>query len=812
MERTTAYAATAAVKPRRQAPLLVPATGLAPSLPAPSQWRTADAVSFQRAAGNLAVVGALTLQRQQDPPPPPPPVVSPEDRQKQLYATAVTRDVHPVDAATKANVEKAMSFAPLYNDIEEKAKIQKDFDETNRQLAEANNQLSIKTNNVKDVAGAPGGSGPGSGQPEQASAELEQAKVAVARLSKGAQDLGDQLKAKSDLVARQLKVLGLKDEGELVRFVEETFPSAFIDRGAQFAVSALEANRNAALKEQERYKQEHAGTGDRAGLQAAAHDLDARTREIAAIHASRTTELPEGGADQDDPRVKEYADIQEKITPKQAELDKKRAEYQLTYPILFKADPQQIATASPAQLDKLINGPVDTIIKNIDSTEADIQSRSLKVWKLKGKGVDIPALTKQDLRINPGSTLDAVIEKYAAEDKTPGEKVVEALDALSMVADSIALVTGPLGVAAAAGVNAVAAIANIAVDYKTFTQQQAAGNVAIDPEFQSMVAEEKSNGLDGLMFDLVRLGLSVVGIRAAIAAYKAARLAAMAKVAAVKIADEAQAIADLEKFKKSINGTSLDEPTKQRLVAEAERQFASQPKLLLKNVDQVGKELVVVGHTAKEAAKVRIARILDTYERNEFTKTFLEMSHNGRIRSLDEAGLREASLSDGTLKSYLAKYIDGPNASKYPGFVHPGPPRVIFLKPATETQLSSAVTHELVHELQKSTGDAAKYVNESPFFYYQEHQAYLEQQRFLNRVVADQGINVVPELERWLVKATREEITAHIAKYPGAPTPVAKIPVNEDELGEILQGMLDKNQKSRERLILSRAEALASKR
>ena len=51
-------------------------------------------------------------------------------------------------------------------------------------------------------------------------------------------------------------------------------------------------------------------------------------------------------------------------------------------------------------------------------------------------------------------------------------------------------------------------------------------------------------------------------------------------------------------------------------------------------------------------------------------------------------------------------------------------------------------------EFQKSTGDAAKYVKEAPFFYYQEHQAYLEQQRFLKRVVADQGIEAVATNER----------------------------------------------------------------
>jgi hypothetical protein len=75
-------------------------------------WSPTSIVEAQRSAGNVAVIGMLTLQRQQDIPAPPP-EVSPEDRQKQIYAATVTLDVSPIDAATKANVEKTLSFAPV---------------------------------------------------------------------------------------------------------------------------------------------------------------------------------------------------------------------------------------------------------------------------------------------------------------------------------------------------------------------------------------------------------------------------------------------------------------------------------------------------------------------------------------------------------------------------------------------------------------------------------------------------------------------------------------------------------------------------
>jgi hypothetical protein len=194
--------------------------------------------------------------------------------------------------------------------------------------------------------------------------------------------------------------------------------------------------------------------------------------------------------------------------PKQEELEKKTAEYRLKFPILFKVDAQQISATSDKELDALLNGPIGEVLDNIDKTEANVNDESLKVWKLRGKGANIVQLTKDDMGVVSGDTLDLVVEKYAAEDKTTGEVVTQALMALSMVADVIALVSGPMGVALAGGLSAVAAVAQVVQDYRTFSALGAAGGVALDPDAAKMAAEEPD--LEGLIYALAMAGIAAL--------------------------------------------------------------------------------------------------------------------------------------------------------------------------------------------------------------------------------------------------------------------------------------------------------------
>ena len=45
------------------------------------------------------------------------------------------------------------------------------------------------------------------------------------------------------------------------------------------------------------------------------------------------------------------------------------------------------------------------MLDNIETTEQNINSGDLKIWKLKAASIDLPRLTKDDMGIQPGSTL-----------------------------------------------------------------------------------------------------------------------------------------------------------------------------------------------------------------------------------------------------------------------------------------------------------------------------------------------------------------------------------------------------------------------
>ncbi|MFL6072431.1 MAG: hypothetical protein ACJ73S_03440 [Mycobacteriales bacterium] len=739
-------------------------------------------LSAQRLAGNRAVVRLLALQRQQDPPSPPP-VVSPEDRQRQLYAATTMRNVPPPDAVAKAGLARAVSFAPVYDDIQQRDKTRNELDGTRHALDEANNDLSIASNDVKDVSGAAGGTGPGSGEPEKTAAHVRKAKAEVGRLSMRVELLAGAFTHEDGLVKAELKQLGVQNESELLTFVEDTFPESFVTRGAQIALAQLEANKTAALKEQERYQKENSGSGDRKGLQDACRDLDARTKEIADIYSARTTTLPPGGADEADPGVRELAEVQSKAQPKQIELDKKRGEYQLKYPILFKLDPQAIVAAGDAQLDAIISGPVKVVLDNVEKTKANISDGSLKIWKLKAAGVDIPQLTRDDLGIQANSTLDRVVAKKAAEDKTAAEQVTEALNALSMVADVVALVTGPVGVAAAAGINAVAAVANVVQDYQDYSRQQAAGNIAIDPDAAAMV--QQNPDLEGLIFSLAMAAITALSasgaIRTVVNEYKKAKAAAK----------------NLSEFKKLIRETTLDDVVKERLVAEATTQFAKAPMVDAKLLKA---QFTAIGAGFGTGEKVSVARVLKAFSEDALAKSFLELE-GSRIFKATPEGIDAAFGAGSPRADELKKAYFGAGVKTVwsRGFTAEG---IAFIRPDSMAAVAEAVSHELPHVLQVKyeMGYACR------IFYFQEHQAFLKQQEFLRRArtaLGEAGFAEAFTAENWLVDATDERITEQITKDYGrlygkaATQPPSDIPVNREELNAQLQAMFDKEELKR---------------
>jgi len=686
----------------------------------------------------------LTVQRQEASPAPQPPA-SPEERQGQLYAATILREVPEPDPQTKANLGKVLSFAPVYEEIQDRDNVRKELESTKEQLDTATETRIRAKNSAQDVSGAPGGTGPDSGEPEKAAADLAAAIADEAHLSAQVELLASELKEKNDLVTRELAGLGVKDEKELQTFVEETFPNSFVERGKQIAVTQLEANRKAAEKERERYKAAHAGSGDRKGLQDACRDLDTRTQEIGRIAENRYTTLPPGGADPSDPGVQELKEIQEKIAPKQEELEKKRTEYQLKYPILFKLNPQQIASASDDQLDAILEGPVNVVLDNIEATEKNIEGSQLKIWKLKAAGIDLPRLTKEDMGIKPDSTLDMVIEKKAADDKTTGEIITQALNALSLVADTIALVTGPIGVAVAGGIAAVAAVANVVQDYQTYSATQAAGNVAIDPDAAKMAQDYPD--LEGLIFSLAMAGIAALlgagAIRQAVNTYRQALATAK----------------DLESFTKLINEAALDDPVKKRLIAEATSQFAKAPVV---DVKLLKAEFAAIGARFSTGETVSVARILHTVGEEALAKWFLEMEETKIFKLTPEAIEKVYAQNPSKINDLKTDYFGG-RFSNSAGFEENGK---AFIRPASYASVTSRVSHELSHALVARYEPGMIKLSR----YHNETMAFRTQRQLLQRARTQLGEAVFKEAfsdELWLVDATDERIMQYLRDTPG---------------------------------------------
>ena len=61
---------------------------------------------------------------------PAPAQVTPEDRQRQLYAATILRDVPAPDAGVKASLNKALSFAPVYEDIHDRDNVREETKRT----------------------------------------------------------------------------------------------------------------------------------------------------------------------------------------------------------------------------------------------------------------------------------------------------------------------------------------------------------------------------------------------------------------------------------------------------------------------------------------------------------------------------------------------------------------------------------------------------------------------------------------------------------------------------------------------------------
>ena len=350
---------------------------------------------------------------------------------------------------------------------------------------------------------------------------------------------------------------------------------------------------------------------------------------------------------------------------------------------------------------------------------------------------------------------------------------------MSIVADTIALVTGPVGAAVAAGIGAVAAVANVVQDYQTFTATQAARNVAIDPDAAQMAIDQPD--LEGLIFSLAMAGIAALiaggTIRAAVNKYREARNAAK----------------DLASFKKLIQETVLDDATREKLIAEATRQYAKSPVV---DVKLLKAEFAAIGASFSTEETVSVARILKTFGEEALTKSFLEMEGKKIFKLTPEAIEEVYAGNQSQIEKLKADYLGQGVKSSSRGFTEKGK---AFIRPGDSyAAVTESVSHELAHLLQQ------KY---EPRFigyikYYQEMQAFQKQREFLRGARASLGEVAFEEAfgkERWLVDAKDEEITKYLRDTPGYKLlPPEPAPLDQGDLERVLNEMLDKEELKRQ--------------
>jgi hypothetical protein len=210
-------------------------------------------------------------------------------------------------------------------------------------------------------------------------------------------------------------------------------------------------------------------------------------------------------------------------------------------------------------------------------------------------------------------------------------------------------------------------------------------------------------------------------------------------------------------------------------------------KSKLKRGLHIVEQLKAIGGGFKEADHVTVALWISKYGEEGFVSKYLEMMGKGQIRPMTPEALIEVYGPEvGAAKA--KQMLDNP-ALQLGGQYDPAR-RVIFLKPGTTAHdLAGAAIHEITHALQKSTG-VAEIMNNMKF--YSEYQAHLSQQQYMKRVVADYGIEAIPEQGPWreLLSASPEELSQYIQKtYKAKPNPEWGLQPLEQE--QIIQKMLE---------------------
>jgi Domain of unknown function (DUF4157) len=349
----------------------------------------------------------------------------------------------------------------------------------------------------------------------------------IQTLEQEIEDLNFDIERLNGFIETGLRELDIDHEEQLVTLVTEEFPLRFIERAKQIAIRLLEQNKEIAEQEARRYGLVFSPDPEaRHGLQTAAQDLISQDRQIQQmteqIHSIRLDiDMPSGGVPEPSTMTSSYWDYLRLSRERDLlarEREQRRQTYTLLYPILLRnPNLEAIASGDDRRFNEAINTPIQEILNNIETTQENIDTDTLRIWDLR----NIVEMTIQDFGIQGNEILMAAINQHIQGEQTSEEVLNIALLALSITTGLIlTIVTGgaALGVIAPATAGIVAGTA-IAVDIATglyylsesaqnFSAESAAGDVALDPESEYADISVNEPDLRWVLLDLVSLALS----------------------------------------------------------------------------------------------------------------------------------------------------------------------------------------------------------------------------------------------------------------------------------------------------------------
>jgi hypothetical protein len=189
--------------------------------------------------------------------------------------------------------------------------------------------------------------------------------------------------------------------------------------------------------------------------------------------------------------------------------------------------------------------------------------------------------------------------------------------------------------------------------------------------------------------------------------------------------------------------------------------------------------------------------------RDAYMTRYMSMWQRGQVIPFTEEALVNL-YGEGAGRKLFAEQT----AKRSVGFSHDNK---IFVRPDKLQEVGSTTAHELTHNMQdvfgemtSGSGMLARYgINRTLYI---EYQAHLAQQRYLTSVVAEYGIDALPEAThagspRWLVNASPDELRAYVEKtyarsgaveQAGFPFDHAQLEALLDELAAKQDALMEK--------------------